>query len=288
MGIFCERKGHLKFTNTLLNNFTVVDGFIWSGKYFNDVSNSVPVAFTIWKFGGSTDLETIRFNLENGTDIGFRRTLLLKDGWDCDNRKILKNEIVVQYNVKFADPLPKIICDTSYLLKKGGSELIPENIKIDLDLPIPSELVYGLWSIIVGYYSIVGNPLEFNSAYTHLPDFSKPETMEILAYTLLMSFIGNDYTHGKIGFIGPRKIFKFGDSDRLNQGAQYLRKIYGGLPVGKQTIEEVFEDIKNNTNNKKVWCSEIKKEISQRLDVIGYWDYIPLPLKVENKNKKLI
>jgi hypothetical protein len=56
---------------------------------------------------------------------------------------------------------------------------------------------------------------------------------------------------------------------------------YGYLPVGEQTISGVLEVVKNGKecNVRK----DIVKEISNRLDAVGYWDYIPLPPKMNFK-----
>lgn len=107
------------------------------------------------------------------------------------------------------------------------------------------------------------------------------EVKEILAYALLYAFVGPDYTNGKIGFIGPRKVMRFGESKRLNEGAKYLFGTYSHLPVGDQTISEILDEIKNGEKGER-WRINLVKEISSRLETIGYWDYIPLPLKQNN------
>lgn len=274
-GIFCERKAHMKFLSGLLDNFTFLYGSIWSGKGFNNVSKDKPITFTVWKYGNSTDLETIKFDLACNQKIGFKRFILLKQGWKylantCDN------EILVGRNDNFSCPVNKIFVFDGSL---SGARLIKGNVKLDLNvLNIPSELIYGLWSTIVGSRAIVKHPLHFDNAYVHMPDFTKKETNEILAYGLLYAFVEKDYTNGLIGFVGSKKIFKFGKSKRLNDGAKYLFNTYGYLNVGNQTITEVLDDIKNGIC-KKEWKKLIRDEISERLEVIGYWDYIPLPLK---------
>lgn len=291
-GVFCERKGHMKLLMGLLNHFTFIDGYIWSGRHFNDVSGNKPISFTIWKYGGSTDLESIQFKCEDVGKVGFKRYSLLKDGWRYrDGAKYVisslgKNEVGVVNTSYFSTPYPKFFTTN---ITEGASALLRiENVKRNLGIEnIPSELIYGLWSTVVGLRSIVGNPLHFDNAYVHVPDLTKDESVEILAYTLLYVFVGNDYTNGKIGFIGPRKIFKFGDSDRLNSGAKYLFETYGNLSVGEQTISQVLEEIKQG-NKRKNWRIDIRKEVSSRLDAIGYWDYIPLPLKQETKTYSLL
>lgn len=275
-GIFCERKAHMKLLDQLLSNFAFIEGNIYSGKNFNDVSGNKPISFTVWKYGGKADIEKMIFECEDGEEIGFKRCLLLKDGWNYDTRKLINNEILVQHDEMFNDPHPKIFHSKH---KKGGSELVKSNIRIELGVNnLPSEMVYGLWSITVGLRSITKHPLHFDNAYTHMPDFTKKEGTEILAYALLFVFIGNDYTNGKIGFVGSKKKLKFGNSKRLNDGAKYLFDIYGDLKIGNQTIKEILKNIKKD-ERKDNWKADIKKEISDRLDKIGYWDYIPLPKK---------
>jgi len=284
MGIFCERKSHMRFLTELLTNFTFIEGFVWSGEHFNDVRKEVPVAFTLWKFGGSTNLENIQFDCEDYGTVGFKRQPLLKDGWKYDNHKLIKGEIAVQHNNIFNDNPPKIFHN---MVEKGGSEVIPANVKKPLNLKdVPDELAYALWSTSVGASSLGrssadGNPHYIRDAYTHLPDFNKEEAKEILAYALLCAFVRPDYTEGLIGFIGARKILRFGKSPRLNNGVRYLFDTYRDLPVGEQTISEVLDDIKNG-EIRDTWRRDIVKEISKRLDNIGYWDYIPLPLKHNN------
>ena len=132
-------------------------------------------------------------------------------------------------------------------------------------------------------YKGCGRPLYVGDAYVHLPDFNNNKTIEILAYSTLYTFLAPDgtYTNNNIGFIGPRKIMKFGKSKRLNEGVRYLFNIYGHLPVGGQIISEVLDEIEMWKKNNE-WFQAIVKEISERLDEIGYWDYIPLPLKQNN------
>ena len=155
MGVFCERHSHMKFLNEILSNFTFIDGYIWSGEHFNDVYSAKNIAFTIWKFGGSTILDDIEFDSEDYGHVGFKRQVLLKDGWKYDNRKIIHGEICIQGNDRFNVTLAKVF---HIQPTKGGSEVVPENVKKSLGIEnIPSELVYALWSRTVGFNSIIRN-----------------------------------------------------------------------------------------------------------------------------------
>ena len=278
--ILCERKSHNKFLNKLVNNFEFVYGSIWSGKGFNDIREEIPVSFTIWKFGGKTELDKIEFELFGQTIVKFKRMKLLKDVWKYNNQKLNTGELVVPRNDYFQCPQIKVLGD--YI--KNGSEMSQKNVLKSLGLKnIPDELVLGLWCSVVGKNSLGrssadGYPLHFGGAYTHLPDFTKKETLEILAYSLLYVYIAPNYSGGLIGVVGSKKLLKFGKSKRLNNGAKYLFDTYGNLSIGKQIIKEIIEDLKRD-EKKDNWRSDIKKEISNRLDKIGYWDYIPLPRK---------
>jgi hypothetical protein len=107
--------------------------------------------------------------------------------------------------------------------------------------------------------------------------------MEILAYSVLRNLLfelENDYCEGKIGFIGAMRVLKFG-GQRLTDGAQYLLDTYGYCPIGNKAITEVFEELGQEPNINNLPVSEyraaIREEVGKRLEIIGYWDYIPIP-----------
>ena len=112
---------------------------------------------------------------------------LLNEFWKYDTRKYVRGEIIAQGNDRFNVVAPKMMHLNH---KKGGSELVPENIKKSLNVNnIPDELLFGLWSCTVGYRSLTSYPLYMDNAYVHLPDFSKAETQEILALSVLSILI---------------------------------------------------------------------------------------------------
>ena len=188
--------------------------------------------------------------------------------------------MVVQHCESFDTPAPKVIHLNP---EQGGSEMIPENVKKPLGISgIPDELTYGLWSNSVGLgafgtsLSNPTHPVYMRDAYVHLPDFSRKETIEILAYTALHTLIKN-YAKEKIGFFGTNKVFKFG-GESLTKGVEWLFSQCKDCPVyNGYTIGEVLELIKQS----KVDVTEFRKgiidEVSRRLTEIGYWDYIPIP-----------
>lgn len=277
------RNRYKKLLKALLQDFKFIEGHIFSGENFNSVASKKAITFTIWKYCPkiNTNIESLTF-FYNDKELKVKRIPLLKDGWKYDSRTYIKGEIVVQGNDRFNASPPKIF---HLEHKKGGSELTVENVKKDLGIPnIPSELIYGLWSVCVGYLSITDFPISFNEAYTHLPDFSKPETLEILAYVIIHTIITelkNNYCQGKIGFIGINRIFKFGDNPALTKGCEYLINTYGNCPIGNKTIKEVFTELKNEPDINKIdqnYRRLIKYEIEKRLECIGYWNILPIPL----------
>jgi hypothetical protein len=291
IGIFCGRYRYLKILEALLKDFDFVEGSVFSGEHFNSISKKKPIAFTIWHYRPdcNTVLNSLFFNY-NDKDIGLKELPLLKDGWNYDIRKVQDGEIATQPNEYFNVPTPKMF---HTLVKKGGSELLSKNVKIDLKVKnVPSELIYGLWSTTVGLRAFIECPIYIDNAYVHLPDFTKKETMEILSYMVLNTLfneINNNYCEGKIGFVGMGRIFKFG-GERLTNGAKYLIDNYGDCPVGDKTIKTIFEQLQNEPDINKLpikkYKSEMRTEVSNRLDAIGYWLYIPIP-KIKNQKELL-
>lgn len=211
--------------------------------------------------------------------LQLKRMNLLKDGWKY-NEGIDGNEIGTTRNDTFNNPNPKMI---KLELHRAGSQMVERNVKIDLHiLNVPSELAYGLWSICVGVRSITDHPNYIDNANTHLPDFSKRETLEILAYTVIHALITElkvNYCKGKVGFIGMQRIFRFG-GERLTNGTKYLIDKYKNCSIGEKTISDVFNELKDEPNIDNInenYRRMIKKEIEKRLEIIGYWDYIPIP-----------
>lgn len=285
MGVFCERPAHKKFLHELLKNFTFIKGYVWRGKHFNDVGKDVPIAFTIWKYGGTTELEEMKFDCEGYGIMEIKRYPLLKHGWKYGGTTE-KGEIRVGTNERF--DCPSAGAFTTY--PKGSVEVLPEHVKIPLNIKnVPSELAYALWCTVAGNRSLVTPPFFMRQANVHLPDFKMNEVKEILAYALLASIVTGEgtkiryLTKDKIGYVGPNKVFKFGEAKDLNDGARYLLNTYGDLPVGKQNITQVLECYKRGERNKEL-RSLIVNEIKIRLKKIGYWDYIPAPLEEKNKN----
>ena len=290
-GIFCERARYNKLLGELLQNFEFITGEIYSGKLFHDVKKNKPISFSLWQYkpGVETQLEDISFYYE-GAPIRFQRTLLLKDCWDYDNRTVIQGEIGVQGNDRFNVAAPKMIHDQ---IQKGGSELIPQNVKIDLMIPnLPTELLIGIWSCVVGYRSLTEYPLYIDNAYVHLPDFKEPKVQEIIIealLSLLISELSNQYTHGKIGFEGEYKLH-FGGKN-LTDGVIYLLETYKDTVVDDKTIQVIFELIRKNNlsdTDKKEIRKKLKLKIEKDLESIRYYEFIPLPLKKGKKKSKLI
>lgn len=282
LGVFCGRIRYRKLLNALLHDFLFLYGKIFTGRYFENINKDKSIVFCLLKYYPNCRTLHESISLEyNGSEIRFKKMDLLKDGWFYDNRKIIKREIAIQGNERFNIPYGKSFKSN---VKSGGSEIVPENVKIPLDLPpkVPSELTYGLWSSFLGYHSFITHPVYMSEAYVHLPDFKRQETREILAYLILYNIITetiNKKTNGKIGFEGDNRLFSFG-GQTLTMGAKYLLEKYKDCPLGNSTIQEVFYDLKNikNINRlKEDYRKYIKSEINKRLVSINYWKYIPIP-----------
>lgn len=285
-GLFCGK--HTKLLQSLLKDFRFVKGYVLGGNYFHDINQLKPIAFSIWEFGTTkhVGLRDLRFTFidksGNSKEVRFKELPLLKDGWKYDRRDkgIVKGEIVAQHCESFNAPAPKVIHLNP---KQGGSEMIPENVINPLGIPnLPDELVYGLWSVSVGakvFWTSLSNmlhPIYFDNAYVHLPDFSRRETIEILAYSALHALLRN-YANDRIGFFGTNKVFRFG-GERLTKGVQYLFKSCKDCIVYENyTIGDVLEMIKDSKADFGKSTKGIKEEVSKRQKAVGYWDYVPIP-----------
>ena len=273
----------------LLKDFTFLKGYVFAGNYFHDINQLKPIALSIWEYGAAQPGKLLDLSFDfidksgNTKQVKFKELPLLKDGWRYDRRDkgILKGEIVVQHSESFNAPAPKVIHLNP---RQGGSEMIPENVIKPLGIPgLPDELVYGLWSVSVGakvFWTSLSNmlhPIYFDNAYVHLPDFSKRETIEILAYSALHALLRN-YAHDRIGFFGTNKVFKFG-GERLTKGVEHLFDICKDCVVyDNHTIGEVLDQIKESKVDFGKCTKGIKFEVAKRQAQIGYWDYVPIPL----------
>ena len=282
LGVFCEKRKYIKLFKDLLKHFEFIEGHIFSGKYFDEISEDLPIAFTVWKYSPNTNtkVDDMLFDCEE-KNIRLRQMSLLKDGWNCNLKRYdFADEIAVRDNSCFNNLSLKMF---NLSPEKGGSRVIGENVKIPLHLSIPSELGYSLWAVTIGYSSMIDAPIYVHDAYVHLPDFSRRETMEILAYTVidtLFEELRKSRCEGRIGFSGSYREFRFG-GEELTKGAKYLIDTYGECFVGDKTIMNVFNELKREPDETKIsikeYRREIKKEISDRLEIIGYWGYIPIP-----------
>lgn len=297
-GVLCGKTRYKNLLCALLKDFEFIKAFIFSGDNFENVSKAKPITFSIWKYHKNvyTDVESLKLKINElfhnpllpikPKYIQFKRMDLLKDGWKCDTMKYIRGELGVINNERFNSPKSKIL---QQKVDGGGSEMVEENIIKELNIPyIPSELVYGLWSTVVGNYAIIRHPLHFDGAYVHLPNFNKIETMEILTYSIMYAIIqdlktGYYNNKNKFNFIGIIGIFKFG-GNQLSKGVYNLLYKYGLCKIGDKTIEEIFEiinwhkkEIYELISNANKYLKLISEEVAKRLEKIGYWDYLPIP-----------
>lgn len=297
LSLFTMSTRYLKLLESLLTQFKFMKGYIFAGDKFHDINKTIPVALSVWEYQNDNEFAyehsnpfdrlldmTLEYKEKDGKtrNIGFKKASLLKDGWRYDRRgkDHLTGEIVVQHCENFVAPAPKIFHMNP---RQGGSEVIPQNVKKPLGIPnIPDELAYALWGISVTLKAFGTSlstpmyPIYMGRAYTHMPDFSNEITLEILAYAALYSVFEN-YAPNKIGFIGASKVFKFG-GERLTEGVKYLFEKYAGLRVYDDvTLERVLHDIKESKPDKRNARRGIRDQVNERLNEIGYWDYIPIP-----------
>jgi hypothetical protein len=279
--------------SALLKDFRFLKGYVFAGKYFHDINKTLPIGFSIWEYAPNTNVNPLDLHFEfmdklgENKDITFKRMRLLKNGWKYrDGNKYVKKKtkgaIGVPRCERFNCPNHKLFCTD---VKEGsGAELSPDNLKSNISLVpnIPSELVYGLWSVSVGKHvfgtslSTSQHPLYFEQAYVHMPDFDKKETVEILAYSALHILIKN-YAEEKIGFFGSNKVFRFGD-ENLTRAIEYLFSLGKECLVYEdKSICDFFELIRQSKGDLTKGRKGIKDEVSKRLLKIGYWDYVPIP-----------
>ena len=170
-----------------------------------------------------------------------------------------------------------------------GSALVPENVKTDIGFEeVPAELIYGLWSILVGTRGVADTPYYFDNAYTHIPrTFEDDERKQIiLTLGILWVLIDenlNRRTNGLIGFTSTYKRLKFG-TPRITRGAQYLLDKFEDLIIGHHpetaapvTVKDFVEILKKNhldTQGYKPYRKMIRERLNALLNEIGYWDAI--------------
>lgn len=281
-GVFFGRSRYRKLCGELLKNFEFIYGEIFSGKYFKDVSKQKAIAFTVWKYhkDNNTEQTSLKFNFE-GREYQLKKFPLLKDGWKYDEREDEDGELMVQHCETFNSAPPKMF---HIQPNKGGSALVMKNVKRPLNIPgLCDPLIYGLWSITVGYRAIVTPPVVFDNCYVHLPDFADREVQEILALSALFALIAemlNNYCKGKLGFNDRSKTLKFGGQE-LTKSVNYLFKNCSTVKVTEhKTIADVLESLKSEPNPDKIdknLRKEIRERIRERLDRIGYWNCLPIP-----------
>ncbi len=281
-GVFLGRTRYKKLFKEILKNFEFIYGEIFSGKNFDDVSKQKAIAFTIWKYhkDANTEKTSLKFVFE-GNQYQLKKCALLKDGWKYDEREDEEGEIMVQHCETFNSAPPKMF---HIQPSKGGSALVQKNVKKELNIPRLCEpLIYGLWSITVGYRAIVTPPVVFDNCYVHLPDFTDPIVQEILALSALFALVAellNNYCNGKIGFFGPSKQLRFGGKE-LTDSVEFLFQMFGAVGVDHdKTISNVLESLKNQSNPDNIdknLRKNIRERIRERLDRIGYWKSLPIP-----------
>ena len=208
-GLFCGRRRYKKLLTALTKDFYFLKGYVFAGNNFHDINKTLPIALTIWLYKSNAHTEHLDLNFDfidkNGTikKIEFKKMPLIKDRWRYrDGSKYVKNKTKNAIGAPRCDAfnVPNIKIFGINLKEGSGAEISPDNLKSNQILiqNVPSELVYGLWSVAVGKHvfgtslSYSQHPIYFEQAYVHLPDFRQKETIEILAYSALNQLIKNN------------------------------------------------------------------------------------------------
>ncbi len=283
LGLFLGRRSYNACLSILLENFDFYSGLVIRGSEFNEVNSDKPIAFTIWKFGGRTQHLDIEFRIE-GQTVKLGEGTFLKDVWnayaeDCDGHNLL-----VRCSTAMNDPYPAIYSCPEYRegARMPGARVLPVNVTVEaLSNGVPSEIIYSLWSTLVGQRAIVPTPLAFDNAYVHIPqDFRSPEMERILVYSLLWNIqveTVSNYTGGRIGFVGLHRILVFGNPEQ-SRAVRDLLDRYRDEPCMDETVGAVLEHLR--TRNETGWADDralrkdLRERLSKLLDDIGYWDHI--------------
>ena len=284
-GVLLGRQRYQKLLYQLLNNFEFLYGEVFSGEMFENVTKKKPISLSIWKYskGCNTPHSGLHFMFE-GKDYKTRYLPLLKDGWRYRDGNLHvkgdddKDYLDVFRSGFFNTPYPQIF--GQHIKDGSGARVSHDNVKKKLNLEgISDPLAYSLWSTVVGGRGIVSHPLIFDNCAVHLPEFSKTETKEILAYAVLSTIyteLKNNYTNNKIGIKNPQSSLKFGGKE-LTESANYLIVNFGYCKIGTSTIKKILGRLKEKNHISSEIKSSIREEIEQRLQVINYWKFLPIP-----------
>ena len=299
-GLFCGRKKYNKLFRSLLENFVFQGGYLFSGKHFNSVKSVKPIAFTIWEYGGSTNIDSIYFNYEN-QKFKLKKKKLLKDYWrydsgdkGCPDVYKKKPFLAVSHCEAFNTPKGKFF---SLSYKQRDGKICRHTIKQKIvATPYSQELLLSVWSTVVGIRSMSSHPLYLDNAYVHLPDFNDESVLKILALTILNTLIFQmksplKYSQGNIGFDAHQNLVfgdKTGCSDYVEEIIQIITR-FSGLLINRgnsTSIIELFEWLRcsvsvngvEKVKKMRIYSRLLKEEVQKRLWEIGYFgNFIPFP-----------
>jgi len=93
-----------------------------------------------------------------------------------------------------------------------------------------------------------------------------------------------NYAEDRIGFFGTNQVFKFGN-ERLTEGVKHFLDLCKDAPTyDGLTIGDTFELFRQSKVDATKLRRSLKDEVSKRLKVIGYWDFIPIPQAAEDES----
>ena len=300
--LFQFRKGYDKIFNKLTENFTLKDVFLCSGENFNGVSKDVTVAYSIWKLGGKTSKKDIKVDvldrIEEDTGKAYwleskeyKESYFLTDFLkyspsDEDEIGIERNEAFDHNSAcRFIKVKPGI---------GGVSQVTEKSVKKDLPfkLKIPTHIFLSSWKFVLSPRGYIEHPRHVDNSYIHLPDPKNTEEIKLVekiaTLGILLALAEEDKTGGYINveFSEEDKLsVDFGKKQDLRHSIKKILFIdYNNMRIGEKKVEELLREIASakKFNRKKelgIIKKDISKEIKECLELLGYWDYIPSPMK---------
>lgn len=289
--IFNGRPAAKALLRFVLCNFRFLEGAVFSGKHFENVVAKKPIAFALFEPGTTAHLADLSFGLSpllpdaDATAPLVRaggEWTLLRDGWRHDQRKGEPDTcLVAPHRASFDEYQPALLHATPRL---GGSAMIPENVKVPVDVcargvRIPSELVYGLWSVTVGSRGLTPCvcPVWFGNALTHLPTRWTPPYVEVLALSALAQLLNNRVQP----YLPPRLLGGYGDAITFGNFLEPVRALWDEIRdleiLPDLTVARLLDDHPHPTRDPRAERAACHALIARRLHQLGYWRAIVVP-----------
>lgn len=284
MALFCRKHSYRKVFDLLHQQFC-----FQSGELFKSMNKRTVVALF---FFNPTKVAPIRLKHYGSTDVTFtvQKYRLLKNCWKVDQRKGTGDTLLAPHRGAFLDNQPSLL----HLNPKfGGSEMVSTNVVESANVSIGgrhirSELVYGLWSVLVGCRSTAPAkcPWYFKDAYVHIPKDFDSTSVEMLGLTIVFLLLENCLCHRIFIACSEAGVVNFGHlSDDANILIEQIRHLDVDRGTSRRSIQSLLcwlgelyrvGDNLDCLYKERVqdWRREIVKEIHTRVHAIGYYSDI--------------